>query len=91
MSLNVDNILIIGLGMIGSSIALASKSKGINVTGFDLDDETLKKAINENQHLTKMRIVDGFLKQIYGYFLLASVKAVSSRLLLKVNSNARNP
>ena len=48
MSLNVDNILIIGLGMIGSSIALASKSKGINVTGFDLDDETLKKAINEN-------------------------------------------
>ena len=29
MNLNVDNILIIGLGMIGSSIALASKSKGI--------------------------------------------------------------
>tara|TARA_B100000401_G_scaffold162732_1_gene108656 strand:- start:479 stop:1339 length:861 start_codon:yes stop_codon:yes gene_type:complete len=47
MSSNVENILIIGLGMIGSSIAIASKSKGINVTGFDLNDETLKKAVNE--------------------------------------------
>ena len=57
MSLNVDNILIIGLGMIGSSIALASKSKGINVTGFDLDDETLKKAINE-------KIIDSKIESI---------------------------
>ena len=47
MSSNVNSILIIGLGMIGSSIAIASKSKGINVTGFDLNDETLKKAVNE--------------------------------------------
>ena len=31
MNLNVEKILIIGLGMIGSSIALASKSKGIKV------------------------------------------------------------
>ena len=57
MSLNVDNILIIGLGMIGSSIALASKSKGIYVTGFDLDDETLKKAINE-------KIIDSKIESI---------------------------
>ena len=57
MSLNVDNILIIGLGMIGSSIALASKSKGINVTGFDLDDETLKKAMNE-------KIIDSKIESI---------------------------
>ena len=35
MNLNVEKILIIGLGMIGSSIALASKSKGIKVYGFD--------------------------------------------------------
>ena len=33
---NVEKILIIGLGMIGSSIALASKSKGIKVYGFDI-------------------------------------------------------
>ena len=50
MNLNVDNILLIGLGMIGSSIALASKSKGIKVYGFDKSsdctNEALKKKYN---------------------------------------------
>ena len=48
MNLNVENILVVGLGMIGSSIAFAAKSKGINVNGFDLNDDVLKKAIDEN-------------------------------------------
>ena len=48
MNLNVENILVVGLGMIGSSIAFAAKSKGINVNGFDLNDHVLKKAIEEN-------------------------------------------
>ena len=48
MNFNVDNILVVGLGMIGSSIAFAAKSKGINVNGFDLNDDVLKKAIDEN-------------------------------------------
>jgi len=48
MNLNVENILVVGLGMIGSSIAFAAKSKGINVNGFDLNDNVLKKAIDEN-------------------------------------------
>ena len=44
MNLNVDNIQIIGLGMIGSSIALASKSKGIKVYGFDKSNDYTKEA-----------------------------------------------
>tara|TARA_B100000945_G_scaffold259420_1_gene217325 strand:- start:173 stop:1033 length:861 start_codon:yes stop_codon:yes gene_type:complete len=47
MNLNVEKILIIGLGLIGSSIAATAKSKGIKVTGFDLNEDTLKKAIDE--------------------------------------------
>ena len=48
MNLNVEKILIIGLGMIGSSIALASKSKGISVLGFDKSTKLLNKAIEKN-------------------------------------------
>ena len=48
MSINANNILIIGLGMIGSSIALACKSKGINVKGFDLDKSVYQGALKNN-------------------------------------------
>tara|TARA_B100000886_G_scaffold316168_1_gene254603 strand:+ start:2976 stop:3848 length:873 start_codon:yes stop_codon:yes gene_type:complete len=48
MNLNVEKILIIGLGMIGSSIALASKSKGISVLGFDKSTKLLEEAIEKN-------------------------------------------
>ncbi len=48
MNLNVEKILIIGLGMIGSSIALASKSKGIKVFGFDKSKNSIKEASEKN-------------------------------------------
>ena len=48
MNFNVENILVVGLGMIGSSIAVAAKSKGIKVNGTDLDENVVKKAIDEN-------------------------------------------
>ena len=48
MNFNVENILVVGLGMIGSSIAVAAKSKGIKVSGIDLDENVVKKAIDEN-------------------------------------------
>ena len=47
MNSNVEKILIIGLGMIGASIALASKSKGIKVVGYDLNSDTTKEALNK--------------------------------------------
>ena len=47
MNFNVENILVVGLGMIGSSIAVAAKSKGIKVNGADLDENVVKKAIDE--------------------------------------------
>ena len=48
MSFNVENILVVGLGMIGSSIAFAAKSKGIKVNGIDLNENVVKKAIDEH-------------------------------------------
>ena len=42
MKNTVESVLIIGLGMIGSSIALASRSKGIKVYGYDLDMFAIK-------------------------------------------------
>ena len=48
MNLNVNNILVIGLGIIGSSIALSAKSKGINVHGFDSDSSITEHAIKSN-------------------------------------------
>ena len=45
MNLNVEKILIIGMGMIGASIALASRSKGIKVIGYDIDPNSTKNAI----------------------------------------------
>ena len=47
MNLNVEKILIIGVGMIGASIALASKSKGIKVVGFDNNLEFLNNAVKK--------------------------------------------
>ena len=57
MNFNVENILVVGLGMIGSSIAVAAKSKGIKVNGFDLNENVLKKAIDEN-------IIDATIKSL---------------------------
>jgi len=48
MKKNVESILIIGLGMIGASLALASKSKGIKVFGYDSNDSTVELAKKEN-------------------------------------------
>ena len=57
MNFNVENILVVGLGMIGSSIAVAAKSKGIKVNGTDLDENVVKKAIDE-------KIIDAGIKSI---------------------------
>jgi len=48
MKNNIESILIIGLGMIGASLALASKSKGIKVFGYDSNDSTVESAKKEN-------------------------------------------
>ena len=57
MNLNVEKILIIGLGMIGSSIALASKSKGIEVYGFDKSNNSIKEALEKNIIDTKVESI----------------------------------
>ena len=57
MNQNVEKVLIIGLGMIGASIALASKSKGIKVIGFDSSKDSMQYAINNN-------IIDDFTDSI---------------------------
>ena len=57
MSFNVANILVVGLGMIGSSIAAAAKSKGIKVNGIDQNENIVKKAFDEN-------IIDASIKSL---------------------------
>ena len=57
MKLNVENILVVGLGMIGSSIAFAAKSKGIKVNGFDISENVVNKAIDGS-------IIDAEIKKI---------------------------
>ena len=57
MNFNVENILVVGLGMIGSSIAVAAKSKGIKVNGIDLNENIVKKAIDKN-------IIDADIKSL---------------------------
>ena len=69
MNLNVERILIIGLGMIGSSIALAAKSKGIRVYGFDKSIESQQEALKSNivdQNIESIKDINSsdFLKKI---------------------------
>ena len=48
MNTNVKEILVIGLGLIGSSLAKAAKNKGLVVHGFDEDKNSLEEALNKN-------------------------------------------
>ena len=48
MSNPAKEILVIGLGLIGSSLAKASKNKGLVVHGFDEDKNSLEEALNKN-------------------------------------------
>ena len=47
MNNNIKSILIIGLGLIGGSIAKAAKEKGIAVYGFDIDSNIVDKAFEK--------------------------------------------
>ena len=47
MNNNIKSILIIGLGLIGGSIAKAAKEKGITVFGFDIDSNIVDKAFEK--------------------------------------------
>ena len=48
MSNLAKEILVIGLGLIGSSLAKAAKNKGLIVHGFDEDKNSLNEALNKN-------------------------------------------
>ena len=48
MSNSVNEILIIGLGLIGASIAKASKEKGIIVHGYDIKKSVIETAFEDN-------------------------------------------
>jgi prephenate dehydrogenase len=48
MNTNVKEILVIGLGLIGSSIAKVSREKGIKVHGFDINEDSLKHSLENN-------------------------------------------
>ena len=48
MSNPAKEILVIGLGLIGSSLGKAAKNKGVIVHGFDEDKNSLEEALNKN-------------------------------------------
>ena len=48
MSNPAKEILVIGLGLIGSSLAKAAKNKGLIIHGFDEDKNSLEEALNKN-------------------------------------------
>ena len=66
MSFNVEKILVVGLGMIGSSIAVAAKSKGIKVNGTDLDENVVKilNKYTENGKLIRFKQIEHVAKEI---------------------------
>lgn len=47
MSEHIKEILVIGLGLIGASIAKASKNKGLIVHGYDIETESLSRALEK--------------------------------------------
>ena len=57
MNTNVKEILVIGLGLIGSSVAKVSREKGIKVHGFDINEDSLKPVSYTHLKLPTKRIV----------------------------------
>ena len=86
MNLNVEKILIIGLGLIGSSIAATAKSKGIKVTGFDLNEDTLKKAIDEKIIDTKIDAIETINSKDVDLIILAVPPKKTLELFKSLNT-----
>ncbi|MDC0348532.1 prephenate dehydrogenase/arogenate dehydrogenase family protein [Gammaproteobacteria bacterium] len=85
-----QEILIIGLGLIGSSLAKATKNKGLVVHGYDLDQTTLVKA-------TDNKIIDKAfesLEEINNMELIGKIDliivAVSPRVTQSVISSLKS-
>ncbi|MDA8733652.1 prephenate dehydrogenase/arogenate dehydrogenase family protein, partial [Gammaproteobacteria bacterium] len=85
-----QEILIIGLGLIGSSLAKATKNKGLVVHGYDLDQTTLVKAA-DNKIIDKAfeSLEEINNKELIGKIDLIIV-AVSPRVTQSVISSLKN-
>ena len=85
-----QEILIIGLGLIGSSLAKAAKNKGLVVHGYDLDQISLTQAL-ENKIIDKaIESIDEINnKELIGKIDLIIV-AVSPRATQSVISSLKN-
>ena len=90
MNLNVEKILIIGLGMIGSSIALASKSKGIKVFGFDKSNNSIKEALEKNIIDSSLDSIDGIDSSDFVEEIDLIVIAVPPKQTLEVLKSLKN-
>ncbi len=87
MNLNVNNILVIGLGIIGSSVALAAKSKGINVHGFDSDSSITEHAIKSNVVDQSVSALESINSKEYAKDLDLIIIAVPPKQTLDVLNN----
>ena len=78
MSNPAKEILVIGLGLIGSSLAKAARNKGLVVHGFDEDKNSLVEALNKN-------IIDNSFESllVYGTAYLSDFDLYIHLVLLK--------
>ena len=57
----MKNILVIGLGLIGGSIAKSLNKTEFNVFGMDTSSQTIEKAINDKAIVQKFNNIEEFL------------------------------
>ena len=85
-----QEILIIGLGLIGSSLAKAAKNKGLVVHGYDLDQTSLTQALDNKIIDKAIESIDEINnKELIGKIDLIIV-AVSPRATQSVISSLKN-
>jgi len=85
-----QEILIIGLGLIGSSLAKAAKNKGLVVNGYDLDQTSLTQALDNKIIDKAIESIDEINnKELIGKIDLIIV-AVSPRATQSVISSLKN-
>ena len=85
-----QEILIIGLGLIGSSLAKAAKNKGLVIHGYDLDQTSLTQALDNKIIDKAIESIDEINnKELIGKIDLIIV-AVSPRATQSVISSLKN-
>ena len=83
-------ILVIGLGLIGSSIAKAAKNKGLIVNGYDNNESSIKEALNKNIIDASFETLDEINNKELAKKVDIVIVAVSPKATQRVISEIKN-